>query len=97
MRIIPLLTCSIAFLLCNPLLKADVLLQPNDRVAICGDGMTADWSYSLYLEDYLLMEEPLAGLDVAQFGWMANDPVGFLARINADLLPYKPTVALVVS
>jgi hypothetical protein len=93
MRIIPLLTCSIAFLLCNPLLKADVLLQPNDRVAICGDGMTADWSYSLYLEDYLLMEEPLAGLDVAQFGWMANDPVGFLARIN-DLLPYKPTVAL---
>jgi hypothetical protein len=87
------LSCCVAFLLFNPFLKADLLLQPNDRLAICGDGMTADWDYSIYLEDYLLMDVPIAGLDVAQFGWMANDPVGFLARLN-DLLPYKPTVAL---
>jgi hypothetical protein len=73
---------------------ANLLLQPNDRLAICGDGMTADWGYSLYLEDYLLMEEPIAGLDIAQFGWMANDPADFLAKLDTGLLPYKPTVAL---
>jgi hypothetical protein len=74
--------------------EADLVLQPNDRVAICGDGMTADWGYSLYIEDLLLMDQPVAGLDVTQFGWVANDPVGFLARLNTALLPFKPTVAL---
>ena len=84
-----------SFLFCLGMTAAaDPLLQPNDRLAICGDGMTADWGYSLYLEDYLLMDQPIAGLDIAQFGWMANDPVSFLARMNTDLLPFKPTVAL---
>ena len=85
---IALLICWITFLLCNPFLKADPLLQPNDRVAICGD------SISDYLEDYLLMAQPVAGLDIAQFNWVAQGPAGLLARLNTDLLPYKPTVVL---
>jgi hypothetical protein len=89
-----LLACCVAFLLCPSIVKADLLLQPNDRLAICGDEMTSNWGYSLYLEDYLLIEEPIAGLDIAQFGWMANDPAGFLAKLDTGLLPYKPTVAL---
>jgi hypothetical protein len=88
------LSCCVAFLLGPSILKADLLLQPNDRLAICGDGMTADWGYSIYLEDYLLMNQPIAGLDVEQFGWMANDPAGFLARMDADMLPFKPTVVV---
>ena len=73
---------------------ADPLLQPNDRLAICGDGMTVGPGYSTYIEDYLLMNQPIPGLDVAQFGWSAGDPAGFLARLNTDLLPFKPTVVL---
>jgi hypothetical protein len=67
---------------------AEPLVRPNDRVAICGGG------YSIYLEDYLLASQPLPGLDVAEFEWSAQDPSGFLARLDTDLLPFKPTVVL---
>jgi hypothetical protein len=58
MKII-LLSYCIAFLLGNALLKADILLQPNDRVAIDGG------DFSLYLEDYILACQPIPGLDVS--------------------------------
>jgi len=67
---------------------AESLLRPNDRVAICGGG------YAIYLEDYLLASQPIPGLDVADFEWSAQDPAGFLARLDANLLPFKPTVVL---
>ena len=35
------------------------LLRPNDRLAMCGDRMTADLGYSVYVEDYLLMCQPV--------------------------------------
>ena len=81
------LGCSFLFLLAATA-KAEPLLRPNDRVAICGGG------YSIYLEDYLLACQPIPGLDVAQFEWSAGDPAGFLARFNTDMLPFKPTVVL---
>jgi hypothetical protein len=74
--------------------EADLSLQPHDRVAICGDTFTACLGYSVYLEDYLLLCQPASDLNVASFGWGAQDPGGFLARLNTDLLPYKPTVVL---
>jgi hypothetical protein len=67
---------------------AEPLLHPDDRVAICGE------SISGYIEDYLLMAQPVAGLDIAQFNWVAQDPATFLARLDADVLPFKPTVVL---
>ncbi len=67
---------------------AEPLLRPNDRVAICGGGC------SVYLEDYLLASQPVPGLDIAEFEWSAQDPSGFLARLDTDLLPFKPTVVL---
>jgi hypothetical protein len=75
--------------------QAEPLLQPNDRLAICGDGLMAGRSYSTYIEDYLLMAQPVPGLDIAEFGWSARDPAGFLARLDTDLLPYKPTIVLI--
>jgi hypothetical protein len=91
---IAFLICCLALLLDAPLVRAELLVQPNDRLAICGDGMTNGLGYSVYVEDYLLMNQPIAGLDVAQFGWSAGDPAGFLARMNTDLLPFRPTVVL---
>jgi hypothetical protein len=91
---ITVLTCCFALLLDGPFLKADTVLRPNDRVAICGDIYTACLGYSIYLEDYLLMCQPAPDLNVASFGWGAGDPAGFLAQMNTTLLPYKPTVVL---
>ena len=81
----------VAFLLvCSAVpATADLQLQPNDRVAFCGDEGS-----SIFIEDYLLMSQPTAGLDFARFGWIAGEPVGFLARMDKCLLPYKPTVVL---
>ena len=40
------------------------------------------------------MSQPIAGLDVAQFGWVAGEPAGFLKQLDTAVLPYKPTVVL---
>jgi lysophospholipase L1-like esterase len=77
----------------NPFLKADALLQPNDRLAICGDAFTGA-GYSIYLEDYLLLCQPTPGLDIDTISSSSNNAPGFLARLNTDLLPFKPTVVL---
>ena len=86
----------ISFYLCLLIgAKAAPLLEPNDRVAVCGDWMRDGHAgYAVYLEDYLLMAQPVPGLDIEQFGWSAGDPAGLLARLNTDLLPYKPSVVL---
>ena len=74
--------------------NAQPLLQSGDRLAICGDALADSTGYSIYIEDYLLVSQPIAGLDFAQFHWSAGDPSGFLRRLDTDLLPYKPTVVL---
>ena len=70
---------------------ADFALQPNDMLAITGDSITAQHYYSAIVEDYLLMCQPTPGLSVAQFGWAGETAPGFLARVNSDLYPFKPT------
>ena len=81
----------ILFLVFAPL-RADLLLQPNDFVAICGDSITQQRQYSVFMEDYFIMCQPTEGLRAAQFGWNGEVAGGFVGRINADVLPFKPTV-----
>ena len=88
-----LLGCALLFLGAGTA-RAVPLLRPNDRLAICGDGMSGEGGYSTYLEDYLLMCQPVEGLEVAQFGWGGQTAGDFLARLETDLFPYKPTVVL---
>jgi lysophospholipase L1-like esterase len=71
--------------------SADPLVQPNDHVAFCGDGMTGG-PYTNYMERYLIACQSIPGLDLKQFGWSAETPDAFLARLDKDLVPYKPTV-----
>jgi lysophospholipase L1-like esterase len=73
--------------------RGDFLIQPNDMVAICGDSITEQKMYSVFMEDYLLMCQPTQGLKVAQFGWGGERAPGFLARLDTDVFPFKPTVA----
>ncbi len=92
-NIVPL--AGILFLQFASLAKADLLLQPNDRLAICGDSITAEHQYTAFMEMYLLMCQPVEGLDAVQLGWAGETSQGFLARFDSDLMPFKPTVATI--
>jgi hypothetical protein len=92
MKISFLAVCGALFLGIAAAASAEPLIQPNDRVAFCGDGMT-ETTYPGFMEEYLLScQSNIAGLDLKQFGWSAETPGAFLARLDKDLLPYKPTV-----
>ncbi|MGB8354550.1 MAG: SGNH/GDSL hydrolase family protein [Chthoniobacteraceae bacterium] len=72
--------------------RAEFLLKPNDVFAIAGDSITQQKIYTAYMEDYLLMCQPVEGLRFVQFGWGSERSGGFLLRIKSDVLPFKPTV-----
>lgn len=72
--------------------EADFLVQPNDVVGMGGDSITAQHLYSAFMEDYLLMCQPTQGQSIVQFGWSGEQAPGFLARLNTDVFPFKPTV-----
>jgi lysophospholipase L1-like esterase len=44
------------------------------------------------MEDYLLMCQPTRNQSIVQFGWGGEQVPGFLARLNTDVFPFKPTV-----
>lgn len=68
-------------------------LQPGDSVAICGDSITEQKLYSVFIEDYLLMCQPVTNLTAHQFGWSGERADGFASRINGEVLPFHPAVA----
>jgi len=70
-------------------------LQNNDLVAICGDSITQQKLYSLYIEDYLVMCQPRTGLQAVQFGWGGETTWDFLTRQANDCLVFRPTVATI--
>lgn len=83
-----------AALLPPPSLAADpLLLKDNDRLAVCGDSITEQKLYSVYLQDYLLMCQPAASLRAVQVGWSGETSWGFLKRMEQDAMVFRPTVA----
>jgi lysophospholipase L1-like esterase len=68
-------------------------LQPGDFVAICGDSITEQKLYSVYIQDYLLMCQPAANLRTLQVGWGGEQAVNFAGRMDNDALTLGPTVA----
>ncbi len=67
-------------------------LQANDFVAVCGDSITEQKQYSVFIEDYMLMCQPAAKMRVMQAGWGGEVAHGFLPRMERDVLALKPTV-----
>src|SRR3974390_3362984 len=55
-----------------------LLLQRNDRLAICGDSITEQKMYSRIIEDYLTMCAPELQIAVRQYGWSGETASGFL-------------------
>ena len=68
-------------------------LRGKDFVAVCGDSITEQKQYSVYIEDYLLMCQPADRLRVMQAGWGGEVAHGFLPRMARDVLALHPTVA----
>ncbi len=78
-------------------LKAPVtktlLLQPGDRLAICGDSITEQKMYSRIMETYLTVCTPELKVTVRQYGWSGETADGFARRMADDCLRFKPTIA----
>lgn len=72
---------------------ADPVLKNGDVLAICGDSITEQKQYSVFIETYLLACKPVSDLRIVQVGWSGEKAPGFLARIGSDVLPFHPTVA----
>lgn len=68
-------------------------LKDKDVVAICGDSITEQKLYSVYMEDYLLMCRPVTGVRTVQVGWSGETAPMFLKRMGQDALSFGPTVA----
>ncbi|MCX5677001.1 MAG: SGNH/GDSL hydrolase family protein [Planctomycetota bacterium] len=68
------------------------VLAKGDHLAIAGDSITEQKIYSRYMEDYLTMCTPQLDIGCIQLGWGGERAPGFLARMNQDLLPFRPTV-----
>ena len=67
-------------------------LQDGDFVAVCGDSITEQKLYSVYIEDYLLMCQPAAKLRAMQFGWGGETSWGFKGKMANTCVPFKPGV-----
>lgn len=68
------------------------VLRRGARVAVVGDSITEQKLYSKFLELYLLVCLPDLDLKVIQLGWGGERAPGFEARMENDLLPWKPDV-----
>src|SRR5687767_3363676 len=67
-------------------------LQAKDFIAICGDSITEQKLYSIYIQNYLTMCRPQAELRAMQFGWSGEVAGGFLRRMS-NVLRFPVTVA----
>lgn len=73
--------------------RAQTLLRDGDLVAICGDSITQQRLYSVYLEAYFLACQPAADLQAVQLGWGGEKMGGLNSRFESNVAPFKPTVA----
>jgi lysophospholipase L1-like esterase len=67
-------------------------LQARDFVAVCGDSITEQKLYSLFIAEYVLMCQPAPNMRAMQAGWGGEVAQGFLGRMERDVLALKPTV-----
>jgi len=71
---------------------AEPVIKKGGRLAIAGDSITEQKIYSKYLETYFLVCAPELDAKVIQLGWSGERAPGFAARMEYDLISWKPTV-----
>jgi lysophospholipase L1-like esterase len=75
-------------------LRADLLIQPQDVVAVCDDSFAGPRQSSVDVADYLLMCQPVPGVRVLQLGMNRETVEMFMNRAESDLSPFQPTVMI---
>jgi lysophospholipase L1-like esterase len=89
-----LLAASIALAFSTHAFADAPVVKPGDELAICGDSITEQKIYSVFMEDYLLMCKPVENVRSIQFGWSGDTTWGFVGnKLDNDVLRFHPTVA----
>lgn len=86
------LALAMAGMLSPHLLPAASLVRPGDTVAICGDSITEQRLYSVFIEDYLLMCQGAQPVRPMQFGWGGESLWHFADRVDNAVLRFRPSV-----
>jgi hypothetical protein len=74
--------------------RADLLVQPQDVIAVCDDSFAGPRQSSVDVADYLLMCQPVPGVRVLQLGLNREAIEMFMKRAPSDLAPFQPTVVI---
>ncbi len=91
-RTVTLALLSVVFLV--PLLsKAQSLLRDGDILLICGDSITEQKQYSVFIEDYILMSQPIRNVKTIQIGWSGENVQHFANYWQGVGLTFHPTIA----
>jgi len=88
-----LCTCLCLFVLRSENVSADPVLKEGDVVAICGDSITQQGLYTVFIEDYLRMCQPVKGVEAIQCGWGGSSAPHFSNVMNRTALSFSPNVA----
>lgn len=93
---IPSLALLLTAAFSAPLLAQEATSEPivraNDIVAICGDSITEQRLYSLFIENYLQMCQPEQPITAVQFGWGGAQANQLWQRWENEINPFKPTI-----
>jgi len=71
------------------------VVQSGDVVAICGDSLTEQKTYSVDIEQYLLMCAPVTNVKTVQCGDYRYTLPGLLSHIDLNVLTLSPQVATI--
>ncbi|OAM90599.1 SGNH/GDSL hydrolase family protein [Termitidicoccus mucosus] len=95
--VLPLLAAILALAPCVARAGAgSAVLRDGDLVAPCGDSLTEQKHYTVFMETYLLACQPAANLRTMQFGMNGDTTWGFLSRLRKNTAPFAPDVATVL-
>lgn len=84
------------FLLAPAMAEAgDFALRDGDTVVFLGDSITAARTWGRIVENYTLLRFPERRVHFHNAGWGGDTAAGGLARMDRDVLEYKPTVLIV--
>ena len=93
MHFLPRISATLLLAIGAWLPAADLAVKSGDHVAIIGDSITEQRTYSRFIEVYLLASSGVEHLDIAQFGWGGERASGWVGRWSKSVAWFKPTVA----
>jgi hypothetical protein len=76
-------------------LRADLLVKPHDVIAVGIECQAAPRSAAIDIAEYLLMCQPVEDVRVVQCSQRFDGVESFMKRVDTDIAPWHPTVALI--